>query len=186
MKKYTVALHGSVMMPDRTLRTAGMTITDNELTSKRIAGLLEEKRIVFHSDFDPAAKGVVPGANQVKASEGLDNTPGSQGARDLNSSISTVIPNKLPGDLLPPAPPSGNKTEPSGPVVHSTDDPDTDEEQAVLGNPGKWTFKKSDLVGKSLDELNVMALEKDPAIKPFTDITEAIEFMSQDGNVQQV
>lgn len=188
-RKYIVALHGSLLMPDRSHRTAGMSVMDHELKSSLITQLVKEGRLRYAGDFDPETqKGIVPGSNQIKATDGTDpNSPDL--ARTLGESIKTNIPTKTDAQLQPPLPPGVTKG-PDGKLYDANgelfvQEPGDEADEAVLGNPGVWNFKKEDLQDKTLEQLNIMAAEKDPAVKPFTDLTEAIEFMSKDGNVQQ-
>lgn len=44
----------------------------------------------------------------------------------------------------------------------------------------KWNINPVDLVGKTLVELNIMILEKDPDADAFGDFNEALEYLSKD------
>lgn len=44
----------------------------------------------------------------------------------------------------------------------------------------KWNLNPVDLVGKTVTELNIMILEKDPDLEPFGDLQEAVELLSKD------
>jgi hypothetical protein len=44
----------------------------------------------------------------------------------------------------------------------------------------KWNINPVDLVGKTLVELNIMILEKDPDADAFGDLNEALEYLSKD------
>lgn len=47
----------------------------------------------------------------------------------------------------------------------------------------KWDINPVDLVGKGLTDLNIMILEKDPDADPFSNMNEAVAFLSKDFEV---
>lgn len=44
----------------------------------------------------------------------------------------------------------------------------------------KWVLDPATLTGKKVEDLNVMILERDPTVKPFETVEEAVAFLSQD------
>jgi len=44
----------------------------------------------------------------------------------------------------------------------------------------KWKINPVDLIGKTLVELNIMILEKDPDAEPFAEFNHALEYLSKD------
>jgi hypothetical protein len=46
--------------------------------------------------------------------------------------------------------------------------------------PGRWNFNRKKISRKGIDALNEMILEEDPAMDPFEDKKEALDFMTQD------
>lgn len=73
-------------------------------------------------------------------------------------------------------------TEDNGDVKTETISKREPENNAVKQAPSPWTLNPDDLSGKSLDELQVMVLERDEDInvKEFESVEEIVAFMTQD------
>ena len=168
MASYRVRQGRSVVGPDGQIYRGGQGLPDT--WERRIYKTLmdEPEPAIENATIEAADELVVPNnAPKTPALPGIDPAQ-RQGAIDAARAVRDGAPAR---ETL---------TVQTGSQAAKVEVSNAEVPAAKANASGKWNLDPATLEGKTLEQLNIQALEIDPSISPFADVAEAVAMMSMD------
>lgn len=190
--KYVVGRNKSVLLPDGTKITEGQEVTTEQASTVKastIASWLESGHVRrLRADDDPFM-GEPDDLDDMQ--QGPTIPPLLENDSQIQSQAHVADPDRLRARVARVGAPvtelaEQHVAEPER-VKPQTSGRQGGRETVTAANvgskaafEGKWNLDPDGLRGKGLDELNALAVERDPTVKPFGDVQEARVFLSRD------